>query len=400
MMMSTESRIAAKPRTVAGIARSTLTVVLIVLSVVSLTLSPLTIWARNLILDTDGLRLHDGPARRQPSDAERGRESVEKQVDEHLNIQSYLSLVLPPKAVQRLGPTLKKATLSLVTTVTTKFVQSPQFQELWNRNNRIAHQQVASLLLTGATVRGVIKVKNDNIVLDLSQVVSVVKQRLVSAGIGIAARVPTFGATITIAHLQGFSRIQAGVRALNAIANLLPWLGLALAAGALIAARRRRRAAIALALGLAGGMCAFALGLLVGAQLFTASLVARGLAQETATVLFDTVVRNLKTALRVILVCALVIAAAIWVSRFVLEIHIPRSAWDQLLVPGFVARNANPLRIGVVALPLAILILIEGPPLALVVTFACLVVVALGLLEVCCRAPRLGVPGPIATDQT
>jgi hypothetical protein len=195
------------------------------------------------------------------------------------------------------------------------------------------------------------------------------------------------------------------VQALNAIANFLPWIGLALAAAALIAARRRIRAGIALALGLAGGMCVLALALLVGEQLFTAPLVARGLTQEAATVLFDTVVRTLKTALRVILVVALLIAAALWAARFVPEIHIPPSAWDRVLVPfrtspaRFVARYANPFRIGVVALPLAILILMDGPPLGRVITFLCLVIVALGLIELCRRGSRLSLPPPGATDQ-
>jgi hypothetical protein len=404
-MASTESEIAREPHTAGGVARSTLTVVLIVLSVVSLTLAPMTIWARNLVLDTDGYVSTVAPLAASPAIQNEVIKAVVKQVDDHLDLKTYVDQVLPPAAVKRLQPILRTAALNLVNTITTKLVQSPRFQQLWTSINRVAHEQIVSLLLTGGTVRGIIKVENDNIVLDLSQVVSLVKQRLVSAGVGIAARVPTFGATITIAHLAGFTRIQRVVQALNAIANFLPWIGLALAAAALIAARRRIRAGIALALGLAGGMCVLALALLVGEQLFTAPLVARGLTQEAATVLFDTVVRNLKTALRVILVVALLIAAALWAARFAPEIHIPPSAWDRVLVPfrtspaRFVARYANPFRIGVVALPLAILILMDGPPLGLVITFLCLVIIALGLIELCRRGSRLSLPPPGATDQ-
>lgn len=403
--MSAESRVVAEPRTAGGIARSALTVVLIVLSVVSLALAPVSIWGRDLILDTDGFVSTMAPLAASPPIQTAVANAVERQVDEHLDIRSYIAQVLPPEAVDRLEPLLKRATLSLVSTVTTALVRSPQFQQLWHYLSRLAHEEVASLLLTGATVRGVVRVESDNILLDLSQIVSIVKGRLVSAGVGVAARVPNFGASITIAHLQGFGKIRSAVRALNEIANFLPWLGLALAAGALVAARSRRRAGVAVALGLAGGMCVLAVGLMVAQPLFTAPLVTRGLTENAATVLFDTVVRDLRGAIRVILACTLVIAAAIWATHFMPDVHLPRTVWDRVLLPfqsppaRFVARYATPLRIGVVAVPLAIIILIDGPPLALVVTFACLVIVALGLIELCCRAPRIGVSRSVATPR-
>jgi hypothetical protein len=389
------------PPTAAGIARSTLTVILIVLSVVSLTIAPMTLWARTLILDTDGYVSTVTPLAASPAIQTAVVNAVVKQVDDHLDLKTYIDQVLPPKAVERLQPMLRKAALNLVSTITTKLVESPRFQQLWVTVNRAAHQQIVSLL---PTVRGVIRVENGNVQLDLSQVVSLVKQRLVSAGIGIAARVPDFGATITIAHLQGFDRIRRWVQALNAIADFLPWLGLVFAAAALIAARRRVRAGIAIALGLAGGMCVLALALLVAEQLFTGPLIARGLSQDAATVLWETLVRNLKTALRVVLVVALLIAAALWAVRFVPEIHIPPAAWEKVLVPfrtpaaRFVARYANPLRIGVVAIPLAILILLDGPSITLIVIFACLVIVAFALIELCRRGSRLGAPTPDPSD--
>lgn len=402
-MVSAEPGIAAEPPEVRAIARSTLTVVLIVLSIVSLTLAPVTIWARNLILDTNGYVSTMAPLAASPQMQGAVVKAVEKQVDEHLDVRAYIARVLPPASVQRFGPTLKKATIDLVGAVTTRFVTSPQFQQLWNRINHVAHQQVDNLLVGGSTLHGVVALQSDSVVLDLSRVVAIVKQRLVSAGVGIAARVPTFGATLVIAHIPHLSQIQQGVRALNAIANLLPWLGLALAAGALVAARRRRQAGVALALGLAGGMCLLTLGLLVGEQLFSAQLVAHGLAQGTVTVLFDTVVRNLRVALRVILVCALVIAGLIWAARFIPEAQIPEFARERVMAPfrtpaaRFVARHATPLRVAVIAVPVVILALTDGPPLALVAVFACVVAVAEGLIELCRRVPGAGVPRPVAT---
>ncbi len=87
------------------------------------------------------------------------------------------------------------------------------------------------------------------------------------------------------------------------------------------------------------------------------------------------------------------------------EIHIPPAAWEKVLVPfrtpaaRFVARYANPLRIGVVAIPLAILILLDGPSITLIVIFACLVIVAFALIELCRRGSRLGAPTPDPSDR-
>ncbi len=67
-------------------------------------------------------------------------------------------------------------------------------------------------MLTGATVRRVIRVENGNVQLDLSQVVSLVKQRLVSAGIDIRGEIADFGATITIAPIQGSTDPEVGLR--------------------------------------------------------------------------------------------------------------------------------------------------------------------------------------------
>lgn len=386
--------------TAGGVARSTLAVSLIVLSVLCLTLSPLSIWARNLVLDTDGWVATMSPLASSSQMQHAVVNAVEKQVDAHLDVNAYIAKVLPPRAVTVLGPTLRNATLSLVGTVTTKFVQSPEFQRLWNGINRTAHQQVDNLLTGGSTLHGVLQVRSDNIVLDLSQVVAIVKQRLVAAGITVAARVPNFGATITIAHIQGFSTAQGAVRALNTVANLLPWLGLALAALALVAARRRIRAGTALALGVGGGMCVLGLALMVGEHYFTGALVARGVASATATVLFDTIVRNLREAIRIILVCGLLVGAGVWTTRFVPRIQLPPELRDRLTSPlrtpvaRFVALYAMPLRVGVVAVSLAILILVDGPPLALIVILACLVALALGLIELCRRAPALVIAGP------
>ncbi len=94
MMVGAESRIAYEAPAVGVIARSTLTVIRVVLSVVGLTLAPMTTWARNLVLDTNGYLSTMAPlgASSQMQDAV-GR-AVEKQADEHLDVNTYIAPAL------------------------------------------------------------------------------------------------------------------------------------------------------------------------------------------------------------------------------------------------------------------------------------------------------------------
>ena len=398
------------------IARSIGAVLLIVLSVVCLTLSPIAVWGRNLVLDTDGYVSTVAPLSLNTQVQDAIIAAVDKHVDANLNIDAYLNQIIVSvgpnpsesptlsKVAQRLAPSLKKAIQSLVNTLTTRLVQSAEFQRLWTQINQTAHKQLVSLLLTGQTVNGIIKIQKRNVLLDLSAVVSVVKQKLVDAGIGIAQRLPSFGATIVIAQAQDFGRMQTTVRTLNAVADVLPWLGLGLAALALLLAHRRARTVMWLGLGVAGGMCLLAIALAVAEHVLADELTSSGHQGSTVTVVYDIVVRDLRGAVRVLLVVALLVATAAWTARFLPTVHyLPAGMRDRILgiyrtpVPRFIRLWATPLEVVVVAILAAILILIESPPAALVVAFACLVAVWTAIVESCRRlapAPIVGeVPG-------
>ena len=250
------------------ILRTTISIILCVLGVICLVLAPITIWGRNLLLDTNRYVQTVTPLADSPMVQAAVVTAVTKQVDQHIDTSEILSQALPPKAVKVLAGPTQSALNQLVATITTKFVESPAFHKLWVSTNRAAHEQIVSILTGKELVNGDIKIKSGNIVLDLSQVVQNVKARLVAAGITAASQIPPIGTTLQIANVKGLGSAQTATRFFDKIADWLPLIGLALTAAGVFVARRRRRAVIASALGLAVGMVVIGLGLAIGRQIY------------------------------------------------------------------------------------------------------------------------------------
>ena len=82
-------------------------------------------------------------------------------------------------------------------------VQSKVFGTLWERINRVAHQQIVAVLTGKKLAGGVLVITSGKVLLDLSQVVRTVRDKLVAAGVAIAAKVPVAGSTIEIARCEG-----------------------------------------------------------------------------------------------------------------------------------------------------------------------------------------------------
>lgn len=297
-----------------AVLRSTAVVLLLVLGTLCMTLAPVTIWGRNLVLNTDRYVKIMTPVASNPGVQDLVVKAVDKQVMDNLDVSSIVSQTLPPRASVLAGP-LEGAVSGLVNTVATRFVQSPAFKTLWIEVNRAAHTQLVYLLTGKNPTNGALTINsNDDLVLQLAPIVEQVKNQLVAAGLTVASKIPVVGATIVLAQVKGVTSARKAVRWLNTIADVLPWLGLAFFAGAIATARRRRRAVMTSAFCTAGAMVLVGILLLVGRNIYLNNVDPAVVPHDTAKFLFDTLVRYLRDGIRVVFIVALLVALAAWLS--------------------------------------------------------------------------------------
>ena len=377
----------------AGIARSAGITIILILSVICLVLTPVVIWGRNLLLNTDRYVQTVEPLASNPGLQNAVIAAVNAQFQDRIDIKSALDPVLPPRAAQVLTPALQSAANGLVNTVTTKFVQSDAFKTLWNSINRVAHTQINYLLTGQRPQNAALRVAgNGDVTLDLSAVVEQVKTRLVEAGLTVASKVPVVGSTIKVGNVSGLQHARSLTNLLNKVANWLPWIGLVLLVVGVLLSRRKRRALIASLLGLVIGLVIIGIGLLIGRAIYLNKITTPNLTRDTAQFMFDTVVRYLRLGIRLLALLALIVAFGVWVSgpgyvatRFRTSVvRWPREAGARINagpVGPFVDRYAIALRVAVIAILGVILLLFDSPSLVTVIVLAVICVILLLIIE-------------------
>jgi LPXTG-motif cell wall-anchored protein len=277
-------------------------------------------------------------------------------------------------------------------------VTSDAFVTLWTAANRAGHNALVSLLTGEDQGKAVTVSSNGAVMLNLGPIIEQVKARLVTAGLGIAQNIPTVGATIEIARLQGVDRAQQVVRWLNTLANWLPWIGLVLLAGAVALARgRRRRALLWAALSTAIGMVLLRLALVVLREVYLDQMPTDVVTPQASAYIFDTVTRFLRDGIRLIFLVALVVAliAVLLGQRALLAragggvTTATRGAWDSLRngpVGAAVADHTAVAAGAVVALGALVLVLRSNPTGLVVLVIA--IIVALLLAAVYAMSHR------------
>ena len=373
--------------------RSIAAVVVLVLGVLCLVLAPPAIWGRNLVLDTDRYVDTLAPVAHDPGVQDVVITRVTNKVISQVDISKLAAEVLPPRASKLLSGPLESAFQGLVRTVTTKFVESDAFGKLWVGVNRIAHKQIV-YALTGEIPKNAATTISDNgtVVLNLGPIVEQVKDRLVSGGLTVAKNIPAVGATIEIANVHGLQQARKATHLLDIVADWLPWLGLALVAGGIALTRRRRRALIVSALCVAGGMLLVGIGLTIGRGVYLANRPTDVLPTSTAGYLFDTLVRYLRWGIRLVFLLMVIVAFGAWVSsrgrgattfRGAVA-RGPRALGSKLdsgPVGPFVVQYTTALRVGVIALMVFILTLIDRPTLGVIILLAVILVILLLIIE-------------------
>ncbi|MFF7653203.1 hypothetical protein ACFZCY_25840 [Streptomyces sp. NPDC007983] len=189
-----------------------------------------------------------------------------------------------------------------------KVITSERFPVVWDAANRRAHAAVVKVL-TGEG-NSAVQPRGDTIVLDIGTVVDNVKQRLVRAGYGNAAKIPHIDRQIVLLRTDKLDKAQAAMRVLDVVGPWLPVVTIVLAAFAVWASPAHRAMLMAAGIGTAVMMIALLVGLAVLRGVYLDSVPPSALPRDAAADIFDTLVRFLRESTRTLLVVAVITALA------------------------------------------------------------------------------------------
>jgi hypothetical protein len=238
--------------------------------------------------------------------------AIEKQVDVEAILNDVFAGVITdrPRLQKLVGP-LSGAVNGLIEREVRAFVASDTFADIWVRVNTRAEQGLVRVLRGDNT--GAVSVQGEQVVLDVGDVIDVVKQRLVARGLTVVQNVPIPETDKQIVLMDAPQLKQA--RTIYAFANpLATWLIVFVAAlflAAFLLARRRPRMAGTIGVVLAANALLVALCLSVGRQLFIDQL-AGSVFGPASPVFYDTLLAYLQRGGQVLLWLGLILVVAGW----------------------------------------------------------------------------------------
>jgi hypothetical protein len=391
--------------------------------------SVLAVWTANQVSDTSRYVANMAPLIRDPAITSTLTDKITAQVSSHLDVTAYTNTAasaltshgLPRVGtlLRNFGPSISSAVTGFIHAQVHKIVTSPAFARAWDRLNTVAHAQLVKAL--SGQGNGAVTIKNGQVTLGLGPFIDVVKRDLAARGLTIVNRLPPLNPTFELFSAKYLVKAQTGYRLINDLKIVLPILTLVLLAAGVYVARSHRRALIGAGLGLAGSMLVLGAILLIFRTVYLNSVPNSRLPANAAAVLFDTLVRFIRTGLRTLLVAGLVIATgAFFTGPSVTAVRTRQGIAGGLrwarergeaagVSTGPVGRWAyahrRVLRIGAVAVAALVFVFWGRPTAAVVILIVVLLLVVQGLIELIGRPPApvpataVG-PGPPAGDVT
>ena len=254
--------------------RSIGVVVCVVLAVLLTTPGLVAFWGQRTLNDAQRYLDTVGPLVSSPEVQDAIATTVTNAIEQQVDIEAILNevfagVITDRARLQKLVGPLSGAVNGLIDREVREFVASDAFADIWVRVNTRA-QQALVRLLKGEEETGAVSLQGDQVVLDLSDVIDQVKQRLVARGLTIVERVPIPDKDRQIVLLEAPQLKQA--RTIYAFANpVARWLILVVAALYLAAfwlARRRPRMTVIIGVALLANALLLAWSLSIGRQLF------------------------------------------------------------------------------------------------------------------------------------
>ncbi|MER7251265.1 hypothetical protein [Kribbella sp. NPDC000426] len=296
--------------------RSAAVIVCLVLAALLTTPAAIAYWGQRTLNDTTRYVNTVGPLVNSPevqdAIATKVTDTIQDQVDIEALLNDVFSGVITDRPrLQRLVGPLSGAINSLIERQVREFIASDAFADLWTAANTRAQQTLQRVLKGDQT--GAVSLQGEQIVLDVSQVIDQVKQRLVDRGLTIVQNVPIPDVDKQIVLMEAPQVKQ--LRTIYAFANpVAQWL-IVVVAGlyllALLLSRRRPRTTVIIGVLMAANALLIALALTVGRQLFIDALSGTTFS-TAAAVFYDQLLSYLERGRQVFFRLGLVIVVIGW----------------------------------------------------------------------------------------
>ncbi|WP_405442911.1 hypothetical protein OG373_36205 [Streptomyces avidinii] len=325
--------------------KSLLSALLIIIGCVLAPLGIVASWTSSIVGNTDRYVSTVAPLASDPDVQAAAANRVTAALMEHLDLATLLEDVAPEqrpllqKALGKLGSSLEGAVSSFVKEKAQDVIASEQFETIWTNANRTIHASLVKAL-TGSG-DGAVEIKNDAVTVDLAPVIEQVKQRLVDAGMGVAARIPEIHTDFTVVQSNDIGRVKTGFRLLEILGLWLPIIAVLLVAAGVLLSAHRRRILVTAALAVAFSVAVLGLGLTVFRTVYLNALPDT-VSQAAAGSVYDAMIRLLRTTIRMVVVLGIVIALAAWLSGPGKYATAARQIWHS----GIVATRATADRMG------------------------------------------------------
>jgi hypothetical protein len=386
--------------------RGPVAVLLITVGCLLAPLSVLAVWSANQVSNTSRYVANVTPLVHSPAIQNALTDKITNRITTLLNLAGLINraaALLSSKGdglarvgtiLRSVGPAIAGSIAGLIRGQVHKIVAGPRFAKLWVQANTVAHQEVVKAL--SGRGGGAIKVSNGQVTIGLAPFIELVKQNLSERGFTLVKKLPTINPTFTLFSAKYLVRVQTAYRMINDLKIVLPILTVALIAAGVYVARSHRRALLGAGLGFAASMLLLGIGLTIFRGIYLNS-VPSSLPPDAAAVLFDTFVRFIREALRILLVVGLIVAAGAFLtgpSATAVSIRgafvsgfawLRRSGERAHLTTGPVGRwtyaHRTGLRVCAVALAALVFVFWGRPTLLVVLGIVIVLLVVLGLIE-------------------
>jgi hypothetical protein len=299
-----------------GRGRSVSAVVLLLLAALLTTPAAIAYWGQRTLNDTQRYVATVRPLIDQPQVQDAlvtaVSDAIEKQVDVQSVVENVFSGVITDQArLQKLTGIVTGAVNSLIEQTVRQVVTSSQFREVWIAVNTRLQEALVRLLQGNPS--GAVSLQGDQVVLDVSDLITAVEQRLVDRGLTFVQNlpVPTTDKQVVLVTAPRLKQLRTIYAFTHPVARWLIWVVVALYLGAFVLARRRPRMAVWIGALLAANALLVAFLIAVGRQLFINDLTGTVFG-AASSVLFDTLLSYLTRGWQTFLWLGLVLVVAGW----------------------------------------------------------------------------------------